>query len=152
MCPLPVVHLPALLGEDIPAESVSWHGDAELLGTSSQKRRAPWTTPQSVVHEAQGEGLWRSGCFREASPFYFQKIKRNLNLNWCFLTKCSLLGSSMEKHRPVIRPLPNTSEKSVKSVCLFEASSSKVLRRHPAVANFRCSCPHGATHSPRRGI
>ena len=81
MFPLPVVHLPALLWGDVSAESASWHGGVELLGTSSQKGSVPWTESRSVVHEAQGDGLWRSGCSHGASPFYFQKIKSSLNLN-----------------------------------------------------------------------
>lgn len=84
MFPLPVVHLPALLWGDVSAQSTSWSGGVELLGTSSQKRSAPWMASQSVVREAQGDGLWRSGCSHGTSPFYFLKIKRNLNLNWCF--------------------------------------------------------------------
>lgn len=64
-------------------------------------------------------------------------------------TGCSHVGS---KCSPATRPLPNTSEKSGTSVFRFEASSSKVLGCHPAVANFRCSCPCGATHSPKQGV
>jgi len=132
----------SLWGE-LAAETPPWHGGGvELLGTSSQKRNVPWTGSQPVLHEAQGGDLWRSGCFPRVRTFDFQKIKRKRN--WV-----QPLGS---KQSSAIGPLPNTSEKSGKSVFRFEASSSKVLGCHPAAANFRCSRPCGATHSPKQGV
>lgn len=78
MFPLPVAHLPALLWGDVSAENTSRHGGVELSETSSQKRSAPWTASQSLVHEGQGDGLWRSGCSHGASPFLFPKDQNKL--------------------------------------------------------------------------